>query len=197
MKNTLKIVHGALFNLAMPVLSQPPGRMFRGKFETFHRVNIIQFLERWAPEVSGEVLDVGGGTWTFPRKLLQNQCHYVCVDNFSHQNVDVVCDIYQLNSAFENESFDYVLCTDVLEHLARPWEAVERIHAGLKPGGRLLLTTPFFYRFHPSQVSLDYWRATEQGLSALLLETVGFREVEVQKYGHPRLPYTLTAVAVK
>lgn len=197
MRNILKAFHGRIFHIAMPFIAQPPGRMFRRNFETFHRINIIRFLEKWAPEISGEVLDVGGGTWTLPRELLQNRCHYRCTDNFSHKNVDVVCDIYHLNDTFQDDAFDYVLCTDVVEHLAKPWEAVINLYAILKPGGKLLLTTPFFYRFHANQVSLDYWRATEQGLSTLLMETAGFREVEVHKHGHPRLPYTLSAVAVK
>ncbi len=36
------------------------------------------------------------------------------------------------------EPLDAIVCLDVFEHLNRPLETVQRFHAGLKPGGRLL-----------------------------------------------------------
>jgi predicted TPR repeat methyltransferase len=38
--------------------------------------------------------------------------------------------------------FDVVVCADVLEHLVRPEEVLERIHAWLKPAGVLLASIP-------------------------------------------------------
>jgi 2-polyprenyl-3-methyl-5-hydroxy-6-metoxy-1,4-benzoquinol methylase len=181
----------------MPLISQPPGKYFKGEFQTFHRINIIQFLESWTEHIRGEVLDVGVGTWTFPRDLLSTRCHYISVDNYSHENADMVCSIYDLKNTVQLEFYDYVLCTDVIEHLTKPWIALQSIHSVLKTGGKLLLTTPFFYRLHPNEISPDCWRITEQGLNVILTEIAGFREVQIHSVGHPRLPYTLTAVATK
>ncbi len=47
---------------------------------------------------------------------------------------------------FEREieagSLDLILCMDVLEHLADPWEVVRRISTLLRPGGRLIVSVP-------------------------------------------------------
>ena len=40
------------------------------------------------------------------------------------------------------ESFDAVLCADVLEHLVDPWRVVEVLARALKPGGVLLSSIP-------------------------------------------------------
>ncbi|MBV8184202.1 MAG: methyltransferase domain-containing protein [Hyphomicrobiales bacterium] len=48
--------------------------------------------------------------------------------------------------AFEREiapaSLDLILCLDVLEHLADPWEMVRRVSPLLAPSGRLILSVP-------------------------------------------------------
>jgi SAM-dependent methyltransferase len=43
---------------------------------------------------------------------------------------------------FEPESFDAVVCTEVIEHLFRPHELVEQIARVLKPGGAFIVTAP-------------------------------------------------------
>ncbi len=58
---------------------------------------------------------------------------------------DVVCaDLNTLDMAdhFEPASFDYILCLDVLEHLADPWERLQALSGLLAPGGRLIASLP-------------------------------------------------------
>lgn len=40
------------------------------------------------------------------------------------------------------DSFDLILCLDVLEHLVDPWQTIQRIHRLLKPGGKLIVSLP-------------------------------------------------------
>lgn len=61
--------------------------------------------------------------------------------------------------------FDYVICTEVLEHTLQPFEAVEEIYRILKPGGRAFVSVPFNFRIHGPLP--DCWRFTEHGLRAL------------------------------
>lgn len=66
--------------------------------------------------------------------------------------VDVVCDITDI--PFDNETFDAILCSEVLDHLPSPADAIAELDRLLKPGGVMLLTesfcgltnqSPFFY----------------------------------------------------
>ncbi|HHO75405.1 MAG TPA: class I SAM-dependent methyltransferase [Deltaproteobacteria bacterium] len=43
---------------------------------------------------------------------------------------------------FEDASFDYVVCVEGIEHTENPYNAIREISRILKPGGRLVITTP-------------------------------------------------------
>jgi len=140
---------------------------------------------------------VGVGTWPYPRQLFQDRCEYIATDCFEHPNIDVVSDIHHLTDVFQPDSFDFVICTDVLEHIPRPWEAVRELYAVLKPGGILLLTTPFNFHLHGNEQVRDYWRISADGLRVLLQEIAGFDEIEITPIGHPEFPFSHTVVAKK
>jgi 2-polyprenyl-3-methyl-5-hydroxy-6-metoxy-1,4-benzoquinol methylase len=42
----------------------------------------------------------------------------------------------------EKESFDMVLCLDVLEHLNDPWTTVKQLYSLLRPGGSIVISVP-------------------------------------------------------
>ena len=59
-------------------------------------------------------------------------------------------------------SFDAVLSTQVLEHVADPGLYLAEAFRVLRPGGRLLLSTHGTFVYHPDPD--DYWRWTSAGL---------------------------------
>jgi SAM-dependent methyltransferase len=63
------------------------------------------------------------------------------------------------------QSFDLVLCTQVLEHVRRPAEALQEIRRLLTPGGHLILAVPHVWPYHPCPA--DYWRFTQEGVLEL------------------------------
>lgn len=164
---------------------------------TLPRENIIRFLEAWKDKIHGRVLDVGVGTWALPRQLLQDHCDYIATDCFEHPNIDVVSDIHTLSQTFEADSFDFVLCTDVMEHVEKPWIAAGQFYAVLKPGGILLLTTPFNFHLHGDEFFKDYWRISADGLRFLLSKEAGFKDVQITAIGHPDFPFNHLVVAIK
>jgi len=99
-------------------------------------------------------------------------------------SVDVVGDAHNL--PLEDESFDRVLCTEVLEHLHTPQKAIDEMYRVLKPGGELILTTRFIAPIHDSPG--DYFRFTKYGLKHLLRawEVVSIQEetTTVETFGH-------------
>lgn len=74
----------------------------------------------------------------------------------------------------EEGTFDAVLSTQVLEHVADPQLYLAECWRVLRPGGRLLLSTHGVFSYHPDPV--DYWRWTCGGLRRVLDEA-GF-EIE-------------------
>jgi 2-polyprenyl-3-methyl-5-hydroxy-6-metoxy-1,4-benzoquinol methylase len=55
---------------------------------------------------------------------------------------EVVCGAVPDDLSWADESFDTVLCYDILEHLYDPWDTARRLAALLKPGGQLHLSLP-------------------------------------------------------
>lgn len=100
------------------------------------------------------VLDVGAGT--APYRNLFAHCRYETQDFSRYQGyqgpegqygrIDYVSDITSI--PVPDASFDVVLCTEVLEHVPRPIEALKEMVRVAKPGGRLLLTAPLGSGLH-------------------------------------------------
>lgn len=71
-----------------------------------------------------------------------------------------------LSLPFENESFDYVLSDQVLEHIeGSPQKAIDESYRVLRPGGIAIHTTCFINPVHG--VPKDFWRFTPDALSLL------------------------------
>ncbi len=79
-----------------------------------------------------------------------------------------VGDICQTNAFLTDGSFDFIVCTEVLEHVLQPFAAVHELRRLLKFGGLIFVTVPFNFRIHGPLP--DCWRFTEHGLRALFSE---------------------------
>ena len=116
--------------------------------------------------------------------------HRVALDIRRGIGVQIIGDTQALGIA--DATFDVVLCTEVLEHLPEPQQAVDEMFRVLKPGGQLLLTTRFLFPIHDAPH--DYFRYTKYGLRHLLrrfeilelheeTDAVGTLAVLVQRLG--------------
>jgi SAM-dependent methyltransferase len=75
-------------------------------------------------------------------------------------------DICARNDAIDDGRFDWVVCTEVLDHVLDPFGAARELGRILRPGGLLFLSVPFDLRIHGPLP--DWWRFTEHGLRAVL-----------------------------
>lgn len=101
------------------------------------------------------ILDAGAGEMRFKpfcsnlNYVSQDFCQYkgaakgdgLHTDVWDTKRIDLVCDITSIPEA--DAVFDAILCTEVLEHIPDPTEALDEFARLLKPGGRLILTAPF------------------------------------------------------
>ena len=104
------------------------------------------------PAPSWKVLDVGTSTGTNLRLLISMGFEDVTGLDLNPEAIrfcaekglgDVkLGDIESL--PFENETFDLVLATDIIEHVDDDARAVRELHRVLAPGGKLLITVPTF-----------------------------------------------------
>jgi SAM-dependent methyltransferase len=118
----------------------------------------FRYLNELQPQT---VLDVGSGRSAFPALL--RTCGFVvtATDNIRdywprgmfNQHWHVLDDDV-MASKLPDETFDAVACVSVLEHIGDPLKAVASMRRVLKPGGALILTTPFGAKPHPNVYSI-------------------------------------------
>jgi SAM-dependent methyltransferase len=141
---------------------------------------MIEFLNYSARRYAkGILVDIGCGVKPYESIFLPYVSRYVGIDlhnsPYGTSKIDLLGSAYQTNLA---SSFcDLVLCTEVLEHLKEPGQALKEFYRILKPNGRLILTVPFFWPIH--EEPRDFFRYTEYGLKYLLKE-VGYKVVEIK-----------------
>jgi len=92
-----------------------------------------------------KLLNLGGGTGS-----VSNMIKYIGFDVYNLdievENEDEYNRQFDLNICddlpYNSQSFDYILCQEVIEHVENPWKLFRDINKVLKQEGTLILTTP-------------------------------------------------------
>ena len=148
------------------------------------RGRIREYIERHADKLGGDVLEVGSrmtipnAWWIINRDLAKGK--WLGIDMQEGPGVDQVVDIYAPPASWTGR-FSGVLCSEVLEHVARPWIALPKLREIMQPGGWIVVTTLTSFPIHGFPD--DYYRYTPSGLK-LLLEDAGFKNVATENAGH-------------
>jgi SAM-dependent methyltransferase len=79
---------------------------------------------------------------------------------------------------FASDTFDGILCTQVLEHVINLELTLSECNRVLKPGGVMVISVPFLYREH--EQPFDFRRFTSFGITSEL-EQHGFKIEKVKK----------------
>ena len=116
-----------------------------------------------AKRVEGRVLEIGTGTGYGVEFIAPHAERYVTLDKCRSEelpempsNVEFVqCAVPPL--PFEDESFDYVVSFQVIEHIKRDKEFVREVYRVLKPGGRFIVSTPN----RPMSLTRNPWHVRE------------------------------------
>ena len=156
----------------------------RSKLRDIGRWYVTRFVEEVAKSLppGSSVLDAGAGECVY--KTLLSHCDYKAIDlavgeeNWNYGNLDYIGPLHDM--PVWSDSFDAVLCTQVLEHVEWPRESVKEMYRVLKPGGRLFVTVPMSQGEH--QIPYDFFRYTSYGLRSIC-QHAGFKEVEIKPFG--------------
>lgn len=134
--------------------------------------------------MAGRLLDIGSADrWIESR--LPPGLDYVALDypstgrDLYGGRPDVFADAAEL--PFPDNSFDAVLCLEVIEHVPTPARVMAEIARVLKPGGRAWLSMPFLYPVHDAPH--DFQRYTGHGWHHAVADA-GLVLVSICKTGH-------------
>lgn len=161
-----------------------------------HQRHMIAYSEA-AKRVSGQVLEIGSGEGYGIEYLSSKADHYHAIDKFPSQynlsdSERKKVHFHQMSvPPLENitdNSFDFVVSFQVIEHIKDDDFFIREIYRVLKPGGKLILTTPN----REMSITRNPWHIREylaselQNLALRVFETVDLKGVfgsdKVMKY---------------
>lgn len=150
---------------------------------SMRRYYVDQFFFQHVPTLPANalVLDLGG-TKIAKRGLFNIEYYNLQVlyaNLTTTKQPDVQSDASQL--PFSENSFEVVICAELLEHVPNPILVLQEAHRVLKPQGNLLITVPFLYPIHGDPY--DYGRYTDFYWRESLSKT-GFADIQIEKQGY-------------
>jgi SAM-dependent methyltransferase len=144
-----------------------------------HRIYLSELQRTARKYAKGNMLDIGCATKPYESIFATYVKKYIGLDHQNSPHVlpkDVII-ASAYDTKLSSSSIDTILCTEVLEHLERPSNAIREMHRLLKPGGYVILTVPMFWHLH--EEPRDFYRYTKYGLK-YLFEDAGFKIEEVK-----------------
>ncbi len=158
-----------------PIRHVPPNSLFN-KIRFFLRVTfdfqvntVYKHLNKRMSKFKGKILDIGCGESPYKHLLNQRETEYFGIDiqeskNFDYNN----CNIIHFDGKkipFDDNAFDHIICTEVIEHIIDPSDLISEIYRVLKKGGNAIITVPWSARYH--YIPNDYHRYTPAMLEIL------------------------------
>jgi SAM-dependent methyltransferase len=115
------------------------------------------------------IFDIGCGNKPYEayiRKITGKTSKYRGCDivQSSKQKVDIVCEATHITE--QSESYDVVLCTQVIEHVFEHHKIFEEAYRLLKPGGLFIVSSALVWQLH--EEPYDFYRFTLYGFRELL-----------------------------
>lgn len=145
-----------------------------------------RFLKKFAKGIKDKkILEIGSG------RKIRGKYVYSVKRFFDMSNEFIMSDINQMyghkvvdiTKMDFKESFDLILCLNVLEHIYDFKMGIDNIHKALKKDGTAVISLPVFYPFH--DIPNDYWRFTEYSLVKLFSN---FKSIKIKHKGLRAMP---------
>ncbi len=133
-------------------------------------------------EISGVVLDIGGGrNQDYLGYLVKKDVKKILTTDIGHGDESVLrIDFEKDPLPFPSETVDTVIAFNILEHIYNHNFLVSEIKRVTRKGGKLLGFVPFLVNYHPDPH--DYFRYTKEALKKILVEA-GYQNVVVTETG--------------
>jgi ubiquinone/menaquinone biosynthesis C-methylase UbiE/uncharacterized protein YbaR (Trm112 family) len=171
-----------------------------------NRVN--QYIVSRIPPNARLIADIGCGNGWLARSLLRMD-RIVCSLDISFKNVrkvieinhsenhfGIVADAYFL--PFKDSSFDCVVASEIIEHLAEPVAFLKELVRVVKSNGKVIITTPYKEKIRytlcihcnkPTPMNAHLHSFDEGNLSDILKQVEGIRSWRFFKFGNSLVQY--------
>jgi SAM-dependent methyltransferase len=145
-----------------------------------HYRSYLADVKKAAVHAHGKLLDIGCGNKPFEKLFKPFVTEHIGCDvaQSSDHRVDFICSATKL--PFEDSSYNTVLSTQVIEHVADHQAFLSEVFRVLKSNGVLILSGPMYWPLH--EEPYDFFRFTEHGFR-FLLERLGFVKLQVLNNG--------------
>jgi SAM-dependent methyltransferase len=148
----------------------------------FQLYTIFKHLKKRLPDYNGKVLDIGCGNSPFKFLIDESKACYTGIDienadKFDYHNLEKTVFDGE-NIPYEQESFDNIILTEVLEHIENPEKIISEMYRVLKYGGEAIVTIPWSARVHFEPY--DFCRYTPFKLEKLFSD---FQDVKIFNRG--------------
>lgn len=130
------------------------------KQRAYFKIDRHDLLDLVPADPPGSVLEIGAGEGLTlialkqlgrARQVVGVELNSLPGGSQDHNDIDrfIVADIEQQTLDLPRESFDVIICGDVLEHLRDPWRTLEYLTGFLRAGGTFVISLP----------NIRHWRA--------------------------------------
>lgn len=162
---------------------QTAERVSRDASDNFVFQRSVLAYHEAAKRITGDVLEIGTGSGYGIELIAPHTKRFITLDKFMADTGQTLPDNVEFRQAtvpplpFESESFDCVITFQVIEHIREDVEFVREIHRVLRPGGKVIVTTPNA----PMSLTRNPWHIREYRADELHnLFEVHFAEVKIE-----------------
>jgi len=164
------------------------------KLTDIDNITLRNAVRRFAESVppSAKLLDAGAGLKPYEQffqHCVYESCDFADCERF-YSNIDdgrrdniasrhtYICPVDKI--PVPENTYDFILCTEVLEHVPYPLAVLKEFYRILKSGGKVFVSVPQGYGIHGEPYNFFYF--TKFGLE-LSLKEAGFEVLQMQERG--------------
>jgi SAM-dependent methyltransferase len=133
--------------IADPLINIEPSKIdndYYCELRKFIDINFYEFIKDFSL-INKKIVDIGitGHIKHIDNVIIET------IDIDKNNNPTYICDITKNNShIIESEKYDIAICTEVLEHVYNPLNAIEEVARITKKNGIIIFSTPYNFRIH-------------------------------------------------
>lgn len=133
------------------------------------------YVHAIAENPGAKILEIGCGTGDTGAVLLrEGKCGHYCGIELNESAAEharlqiseaIVGNVESMPFPWDNQSFDVLIISEVLEHLIDPWKVLRRLHSLMKPGAVVFASSPNISHYRVIKMLLaGHWKLEDAGV---------------------------------